>query len=147
MQNRFLREVGLTAEAALLTFNLAPLQTRRDVAVLGIIHRTVLGHGPPHFSSWFFPSNKVSHPHRTRLQVRLHNRQLHDYIDGSHNALIRRSMLGLTRVYNRLEQSIVDAKTVKLFQRRLSFKVKKLLQSGEDEWADCLNLRSVSFAG
>ena len=46
---RFLREVGLTAEEVFLKWRLAPLQTRRDVAGLGLIHRTVLGQGPIHF--------------------------------------------------------------------------------------------------
>ena len=54
VQSRFLSEVGLTAEDAFLKFNLAPLQTRRDIAGLGIVHRTVLGLGPPQFRKWFF---------------------------------------------------------------------------------------------
>ena len=41
VQRRFLREVGLSPEEALLEYNLAPLQTRRDIAMLGLIHRTV----------------------------------------------------------------------------------------------------------
>ena len=47
VQRRFLRETGLTEEEALLKYHLAPLQTRRDIAMLGLIHRTVLGLGPP----------------------------------------------------------------------------------------------------
>ena len=38
MQRRFLRECGLSDEDALLHFNLAPLETRRDIAMLGLIH-------------------------------------------------------------------------------------------------------------
>ena len=132
VQKRFLREVGLTAEDALLSFRFAPLQTRRDIAALGLIHRAVLGEGPPHFQQWFHLSNKVRHSYRTKYQTKLHNKQLHDYLDGSHNELIRRSLLGLTKVYNHLQQKIVDAKTVKTFQKHLQGKVKEALQSGED---------------
>lgn len=127
-------------------FRLAPLQTRRDIAALGLIHRAILGEGPPHFQQWFFLNKNSRHSHRTRFQAKLHNKQIHDYLDGSHNELIRRSMFGLTRTYNRLEQKIVDCKTVKSFQRKLQQKVKELLQSGDDRWASCLNSRNVGFA-
>ena len=50
VQRRFLHECGLSDEEALLHFNLAPLETRRDIAKLGLIHRSVLGGGPRHFA-------------------------------------------------------------------------------------------------
>ena len=43
IQRRFLRETCVTDEQALFVFNLAPLSVRRDIAMLGVIHRTVLG--------------------------------------------------------------------------------------------------------
>ena len=46
VQNKFLRDVGVDALTALVEFNLALLAVRRDVAILGVIHRTVLGEGP-----------------------------------------------------------------------------------------------------
>ena len=55
VQRRFLRECGLSDEDALLHFNLAPLETRRDIAMLGLIHRSVLGCGPRHFANMFLP--------------------------------------------------------------------------------------------
>ena len=47
IQERFLKEVGLSAEEALLSFNLAPLSSRRDIAMMGVIHRASMGQGPP----------------------------------------------------------------------------------------------------
>ena len=38
VQKRFLRECGLSDEDALLHLNLAPLETRRDIAMLGLLH-------------------------------------------------------------------------------------------------------------
>ena len=35
VQRRFLRECGLSEEEALLHFNLAPLETQRDIAIAG----------------------------------------------------------------------------------------------------------------
>ena len=52
-QRRFVHELGLSEEQGLLDYNLAPLTSRRDLAMLGVIHRTVLGHGPPHFGVFF----------------------------------------------------------------------------------------------
>ena len=50
VQDRLLRAGGLSRENALFEFNLAPLNARRDMAMLGLIHRCVLGVGPEHFS-------------------------------------------------------------------------------------------------
>ena len=44
--SRLLRVAGLTQEDSLLEFGLAPLNSRRDIAMLGLIHRTVIGEGP-----------------------------------------------------------------------------------------------------
>ena len=52
-QDKFLRELGISAEDALMHFDLAPLQSRRDIAMLGLLHRTALGKGPNHFLQFF----------------------------------------------------------------------------------------------
>ena len=49
IQSKFLREIGITNVDALLEYHLAPLSARRDMGMLGLIHRTVLGFGPAHF--------------------------------------------------------------------------------------------------
>ena len=68
VQRRFRRECGLSDEDALLHFNLAPLETRRDIAMLGLIHRSVLGCGPRHFANMFSPSPpSVSQKHDKQL--------------------------------------------------------------------------------
>ena len=45
-QDKFLEAVGVTAKAALVDFNLAPLSSRRDMAMLGLLHRVQLGLAP-----------------------------------------------------------------------------------------------------
>ena len=92
-----------------------------------------------------FPSCKIPHGYKTRHQDAKHDKQLHDYIDGSHNELLRRSLLGLPKVYNSLEQKIVDAPSVRIFQRRLQKKVVNEIRNGSDNWQYTLNLRKVSF--
>ena len=49
VQTRFLRDAGVDEVEALMHFNLAPLSLRRDIAVLGVVHRAALGEGPPQF--------------------------------------------------------------------------------------------------
>ena len=49
----FLRKIGITDIEALIRFRLAPLSLRRDIAMLGVIHRAVLHEGPPQFWEWF----------------------------------------------------------------------------------------------
>ena len=53
VQLSFLNELGVSVEEALLHFNLAPLHARRCIAILGLMHRTVLGGGAPPFKQWF----------------------------------------------------------------------------------------------
>ena len=68
VQRRFLRECGLSDDDALLLFNLAPLETRRDIAMLGLVHRSVLGCVPRHFANMFLPSPpSVSQKHDKQL--------------------------------------------------------------------------------
>ena len=42
-QNRFLRELGISSEQALLDFNFPSPQIRRNISILGLLHKRVLG--------------------------------------------------------------------------------------------------------
>ena len=144
-QHRFLREVQLSPEEALAKHKLAPLQTRRDIAMLGLIHRTVLGRSPPHFSNWFFLADCVPPAHNTRAQEKKHNKQLYDWLATRDTELLRRSALGLVRVYNKLPQEAVNKKTVKDFQSWLQKYVAEEAQKGTNDWQNLLNLRKRSW--
>ena len=89
VQSRFLRDAGVTEEEALLEFNLAPLPTRRDMAMLGVIHRASLGKGPQQFGAFFKPAEaKKEHP-ATRRQERRHSRQLQEWKGNLRNGSIQ----------------------------------------------------------
>ena len=47
VQSRFLRQFEVSEESAFAHFNVAPLNVRRDISILGIIHRASLNLGPP----------------------------------------------------------------------------------------------------
>ena len=54
IQETFLNELGVTAFEALSEYNLAHLSSRRDISMLGLIHRVVLGKAPSQFSKFFY---------------------------------------------------------------------------------------------
>ena len=47
VQTMFLRQIGGSEEAAFDSFNVAPLRVRRDISMLGVIHKAANVAGPP----------------------------------------------------------------------------------------------------
>ena len=84
VQTRFLKDIGVDEVTALNNFHLAPLTTRRDIAMLGLIHRTAMGKGPAQFKEFFKRS-----PNSTAL---------HDPRNDSNAPITRRSALGLVAI-------------------------------------------------
>ena len=142
LQERFLREAGVTSLEALQCFNLAPLATRRDIAMLGLIHRTVLGKGPQHFRRFFSPAER-QHTANTRLALRRqqHGKQLKDPRANTHLNSTRRSALGLVAVYNLLPPGTVNNATVKEFQQALQELVKERAAANCEDWAETFSPR------
>ena len=127
MQTRFLRDIGIDERTALLTFNLAPLSARRDMAMRGVIQRTVLGKGPRHFTEHF------------RIES---GRKLHDPRSDYPSRLTSRSALGLAAVYNLLPAGITSARTVASFQGRLQAEMKMRAEAGIPEWSKTYSPRT-----
>ena len=138
IQEVLLRELGLSERDAFLTYRLAPLSTRRDFAVLGMINRAVLRLGPPQFFAWFPPAIQVVRP-ATRLNSHRHSKQVVDFCDGPHSTVLARSVLGLVREYNLLPQYAVDAPSVKTFQRILQNLVRREALRHSTTWSRCLS--------
>ena len=109
--------------------------------MLAVIHRSVIGLGPPHFCRWFVPAPVLSRP-TSRLQGSRHSFQLYDPCDGSQSALLDRSVIGLIRVYNLLPQSVVDKCTLRDFQGALQALVIDELHTGRAGWEQCLSTHS-----
>ena len=106
--------MGLSERGALEQFELAPLVTRRDIAMLGLVHRTQLGLGPPHFKR-FCPPAPRTYRGRGRTRV-LDNGRVQDARLPSFSEQTRRSGLGLAPVYNLLPFEAVNLPTVHVFQ-------------------------------
>ena len=103
VQSRFLCDVGVDDVTALVEFHLAPLSTRRDIAMLGLIHRTIRGKGPSQFEEFFWRDPQ-------------HHAKLVDPRVTSRSPLIKRSAMGLVAIYKLLSQNVVCAKSVSAFQ-------------------------------
>jgi len=129
VQTRFLRDAGVSEIEALMNFALAPLQTRRDIAMLGLVHRTVLGHGPPRFKQFFKLSGIAGRRHRFQLSEMPTTR------------LSMRSALGLIAVYNMLPAWAAETFSVKEFQSKLQTLVKLRAEDGCEDWPATLSPR------
>ena len=129
---------------ALVKFRLAPLCTRRDIAMLGVIHRSVLGRGPPHFAKYI---RLAERPHRgTRQSEHAHRMQVCSIIDGTQKAIARRSLLGLLDVYNLLPASVVErSASVQCFQKVLQELVTECAAAGTDGWQRLLSPRQEIY--
>ena len=106
---RLLVRLGMSHEEALMHFNLAPLNIRRDIAQLGLIHRSILQKGPPHFKELFPKIQSVNGRFRS-----VYNRA-----HGCNASYIKNSIFNLIGCYNRLPYAIVAVDDVSTFQGEL----------------------------
>ncbi len=138
VQRRLLRELGLDELSALQKFRLAPLPARRDMAMLGVLHKITLGIAPPQLAELFPFRGAVTEPlHMARLRYwrPLHDRQLHSHAELRCTETMSRSLFGLVHCYNKLPQRAANSKTVKGFQRCLQNALKQLAQvNPESDW-------------
>ncbi len=144
LQSKFLQDLGICEEDALLNFNLAPLASRRDIAMLGLIQRTLLGRGPPHFKRFFF-LEPFPHRVRTRSASRCHSHRIHEYREGRFLEIVKRSALGLASVYNLLPEEVVSADNVPFFQGQLQDMLRDVA-SRDHRWAHLFSPRHFMHA-
>ncbi len=137
-QDRYLRDLGLSDLDALVHFRLAPLSCRRDIAMLGVIHRSVLGLGPRHFHKFVRPPWRWTAAHRVSQRHRFH---LEDPIDGRHLNTFRNSVFGLMRVHNLLDADVVEARFVSSFQAKLQALLLARACAGCDDWRQTFSPR------
>ncbi len=151
VQRRLLRELGLSEEDALERYRLAPLSSRRDIAMLGLLHRVVLGNVSSQFCS-LFPFAPSPPPSRipTRLAVRRHSRQ---FVEPAFRTdVLKKSLFGLTVVYKLLPAFVVASKSVTKFQSILQLALRKAAANNVEDWQhlfapDRRPVRAVVFQG
>ena len=115
-KDRLLRELGIGSEQALLGFNFPSQQIRRHIGILGLLHKSILRSCHPRCDlllPWY----------SSRFGTLSHNEQLYGHnSEVTHcQGLFNRSIFAMTDVYNNLPQHVVDAPSVKIFQKYLKF--------------------------
>lgn len=126
IQDRFLEHAGIDEQHAWIHFHLAPLATRRDIAMLGVLHRRVIGKGPPPFKKHFELDGYW------RLQ---------DPRAALKGPLVIRSILGLVAVYHMLPVSCKRASTAKQFQTDVQNLLRRSAENGYENWKNQLSPR------
>ena len=131
VQSSFLASLDMSEEVAFKRYRLAPLCTRRDIAMLGLLHRVVLRSAPEPLRSLFPLARSTLFEHGFGRGP-CHTKQLADPIMPGHSACFKRSLFGLVAVYNQLPSDAVACNTVKAFQAALQ----RLLESklGMNDW-------------
>ena len=135
----FLRNISISVESAFLDFNMMPLESRRDVSMLGVIHRSVLGLGPKHFKDWF-----VIQPILHRRSQRLARNTICPIAEvpsASNLRIGRHSIFGMIRIYNQLPNSVVTIRSVSGFQRALADIMRNCAKSGAIGWPHLYSTR------
>jgi len=138
LQRRFLKEIGVTEKDAFLGFNLAPLQLRRDIAVLGLLHKVQLGEAHSDFDKMF---PKLVHPPaaNTRHSAKRHHRQFCEQFGATD--YFNRSCFAAVRIYNVLPPYVVQAKSTHLFQKLLTKDAEFACRAENRNWQNLYNKR------
>ena len=145
VQERFLREIGLSAEESLEEYALAPLRSRRDISMLGLVHKSALGLNAPQFNA-FFKRTTVRTVARTRRTATAHARQLTDTLGTLRLEVTRRSALGLVPIYNLLPSSVTGCDNVRDFQKGLQQILKREAKKRNLDWPDVFSPRVPVYA-
>ena len=138
VQDRFLSEIGLSTLQALKDYRLAPLRARRDMAMLGLLHRVNLNTAPCQLAS-FFPKLGVRSEPLQRQRLRhwraLHSKQLGTVATHFSSEVMKNSLFGLVHCYNQLPQRVADSLSVKALQRSLQATLVTLADKGCEDWS------------
>ena len=100
VQRHFLNELGISEAAAFLDWNFAPPTLRRNIGVLGLLHKRALGNSHPDFEKllpWFRTVFGFDVPGRHDKQLYSHALEI-----TAHLELFKRSIFAMVDVYNHL---------------------------------------------
>ncbi len=139
VQRRFLREIGLTEVEALLHYKLAPLSARRDIAMIGLLHRASHGRAPAPLADLLLAGSRHQRDPLTavtRAESARHHRQITEFVSrGGHTETLRRSCFGLVTVWNMLPPHVANSKHTKFCQRSLQQSlIRRALAAPDSDW-------------
>ena len=134
----FVHALNLEVEEAFLKFNLAPLALRRDIAMLGFLHKLNLPDSHADIRALF--------PYKPCISGDGHNKQFWQLPimqrNMQHPELLRRSIFNLVPVYNKLPQHVIDQSSVHDFQKKLTAAARYKCMNHHTDWNTFLSARS-----
>ena len=135
----FVHALNLEVEEAFLKYNLAPLALRRDIAMLGFLHKLNLPESHADIRALFphLPCHDIRFGHNKQF---MHLPRLQRNME--HPELLRRSVFGLIPVYNALPQHVVNHGTVHDFHSRLTAAARVKCRAHHADWHSFLSARS-----
>ena len=110
IQSSFLSTLGISNERALLDYRLAPLNCRRQIAVLGLHHRVALGLAHTALAS-LFPRARSDMQTLGWSTGTCHPLRVHDPVGPRERTILKRTAFGTIQVYNGLPAEVVENKT------------------------------------
>ena len=123
LQTTFVHNFNIDVTEAFMRYNLAPLALRRDIAMLGFLHKCNMPDAPAHMKRLL--------PGRTgkRLwNILSFNRRVF------HPDLAKKSKFNSTTVYNALPHYTRSLESVQEFQHELIEMTRRKIRHGHDDW-------------
>lgn len=139
VQRRFLAKLGPTEQEAFLEFNFALTALRRNVAVLGLLHKRALGktHRAPEQLLPFY-----AHQFDTPRGFGHTNQLYGHWLEATHQRrLFGNPIFLMVDIYNNVLQHIVDVPTVSESQSLLARKARQRCVRNDPLWAQSFNRR------
>ena len=139
LQRVFANNLNIDEATTFQRYNLAPLCFRRDVAMLGFLHKVNLPDAHSDILALF--------PRRASRTGPGHNKQLWNIMNMHSECtfqpeLARRSVFQLVHVYNSLPQSIVNCQSISDFQHELTVVARHKLSLHHENWRTFLSART-----
>ena len=116
---------------AFVEHNFAPPLLRRDIGILGLLHKRVLGKAHAAYQALLPFQRDVFGS--LRANVGEHDKQLYGHELEIHRqyGLYDRSIFPMTGIYNKLPQEVVDCQTVSSFQTKVTKIAKTRCDAGD----------------
>ena len=118
VQRNFLQKPAISESTAFFEFNFPPSVLRRNIGILTLLHKRVLGLSHCSFEQLLPWLSQRADADRGFDHIK----QLYGHwLEASqHRALYSRSVFAMVDIYNNLPQKIVDARSVSAFQHLLT---------------------------
>ena len=135
MQRRFVYGLHLCEESAFCNYNFAPPSVRRDIGMLGLIHKRVLGQAHPAYEELLplAPLSRYQGAYLPRYARQLDNGWERCEL---RLQLFNRTLFGMVEVYNRLPARLVYTEDVASFQSELTAFVRHRCSQETPDWKD-----------